>query len=48
MLFASKSKGVFMEITDHARRVMRVDSLKSSMVVEAIAECEPDDKEGWD
>ncbi|GAB5560585.1 MAG: hypothetical protein SynsKO_22320 [Synoicihabitans sp.] len=48
MLFASKSKGVFIEITDHARRVMRADSSKAPMVIEALAECEPEDDEGWE
>lgn len=48
MLFASKPKGVFIEFTDHSRRVMRANSHKAPMVIEAFAECEVDDDEGWD
>ena len=46
MLFASKPKGVFIEFTDHARRVMRANSHKAPMVIEGLAECEADDEEG--
>jgi len=48
MLFASKPKGVFIEFTDHSRRVMRANSHTAPMVIEAFAECEVDDDEGWD
>ena len=48
MLFASKPKGVFIEFTDHARRVMRANSHKAPMVIEGFAECEADDEEGWE
>lgn len=48
MLFASKPKGVFIEFTDHSRRVMRANSHKAPMIIEAFAECEVDDDEGWD
>jgi hypothetical protein len=48
MLFATKPKGVFIEFTDHSRRVMRANSHKAPMVIEAFAECEVDDDEGWD
>lgn len=48
MLFASKPKGVFIEFTDHARRVMRANSHKSPMIIEGLAECEADDEEGWE
>ncbi|MEJ6604009.1 MAG: hypothetical protein QNL51_15725 [Opitutaceae bacterium] len=48
MLFASKPKGVFIEFTDHGRRVMRANSYKAPMIIEGLAECESDDEEGWE
>lgn len=48
MFFAAKPKGVFIEFTDHSRRVVRANAAAAPLVIEEFAECEETDKEGWE
>lgn len=47
MLFAAKPKGIFVELTDHSRRVVRANVASVPLVVEEFAECDEGDEEGW-
>jgi len=47
MLFAAKPKGIFVEFTDHSRKVVRINLAASPLVVEEFAECDEGDEEGW-
>ena len=47
MLFAAKPKGIFVEFTDHSRRVVRANSANPPLVIEEFAECDESDEEGW-
>ncbi len=47
MLFAAKPKGIFIEFTDHSKRVVRANAAKPPLVIEEFGECEAADEEGW-
>lgn len=47
MLFAAKPKGIFVEFTDHSRRVVKANVAAVPLVVEEFAECDEGDEEGW-
>ncbi len=44
MLFSAKSKGFFIEQSDHATLLARTSALSGELVVEAVSECPPGDQ----
>jgi hypothetical protein len=47
MFFAAKPKGLFIEFTDHSKRVVRANAATPPLVIEEFAECDHGDEEGW-